>query len=160
VGSLRTGGPGLFRFARSCRHGGVERWGVCGPRRGWDWSADSRELFAAQAIQYAACADSAAHGDPSRFTLLDRSNDCGFGAVGVSAQGSQGAIGGFLGNEGDEATFVGHVEGVESEDFATALDLFADGDGGFVDIDLEPGFFGDFIQGAGEAAAGEVAQAV
>ena len=63
-------------------------------------------------------------------------------------------------DEGDETSFVRHVERVEAEDFTRAAHILADRDGSFIDVNVQPRRLGDFDQRAGEAAARQVAQAV
>ena len=68
--------------------------------------------------------------------------------------------GGFGGDDGQKLAFVGYVEGVEAEHFAGGPDGRANGDGGFVEEDGHLGLAGDFVEGAGDAASGGVAQDV
>src|ERR1035437_10266717 len=63
------------------------------------------------------------------------------------------------GRDGDEFGFVGDIERVEAEEFASAADDFADGDGGLVEFDADPSQGGDFVDGARQAAARGIAHA-
>ena len=56
----------------------------------------------------------------------DLADDGGFGAQRVFAHGGENPSGGVGGNQGDQLSFVGDVEGVEPEDFARAAHLLGD----------------------------------
>ena len=74
--------------------------------------------------------------------------------------GGENGVGIFRRDDGQELPFIGDVERVEPKDFAGAFDLFADRDLGFVKANADAGALRDFAQGAGDAAAGRVAQNV
>ena len=78
----------------------------------------------------------------------------------MGAHDLQGSAGLPFGDEGGESAFAGNLEGIEAEHFAGSADVFADWYQLFLDLEDEVGGFGDFVEDAGQAAAGEVAQAV
>jgi hypothetical protein len=59
-----------------------------------------------------------------------------------------------MGYDGQQLSFVGHVERIESENLARPFDRFAHGDLPFADDHPDLGTRGDFIQGRGDAATG------
>ena len=78
----------------------------------------------------------------------------------MGAKNRDGAVGIVGPDEGDEPAFVGDVERIEPEDLAGGGDGFADRDLAFVDRDREAARLGDLDQAAGEAAAGQVPEAM
>lgn len=48
-------------------------------------------------------------------------------------------------DKGNESSLVGHIQGIQPQDFAGPLYSFVDGDGGFTDTDLDLGLVGDFV---------------
>ena len=67
----------------------------------------------------------------------------------MGTQDFQGAVGVALGHEGGEAAFAGDLQGVEAENLTGGMDVFADGDEPFLDVQGEIGGFGDFVEDAG-----------
>ena len=65
-----------------------------------------------------------------------------------------------LGNEGDEPPFVRDVHRVEPENLARAAHVLPHRNTSLVDGHADAGAARDLVERAGEAAAGEIAQAV
>ena len=78
----------------------------------------------------------------------------------MGAQDLQRAVGVALGHKGGESAFAGDLQRIEAENLTGGADVFADGDELLLDVQGKVGGFGDFVEHAGQAAAGEVAQAV
>ena len=134
--------------------------GIGRGRRRREALTNPRELFAAEAVEDAFGADDAAEGDLAGGAGADVADQGGRAAGRSAGEDLEGAVGLGGGEEADEAALVGDVERFEAEDFAGAADEFGDGHGGFVDGQGELGGLGDFHEGGGETAAGEIAQAV
>jgi hypothetical protein len=78
----------------------------------------------------------------------------------MGAQHLQRPVGVALGHESGEAALAGDLERVQAKNLTGGTDVFAYGDELLLDVDGKAGSFGDFIEHAGQAAAGDVAQAV
>jgi hypothetical protein len=64
------------------------------------------------------------------------------------------------GHDGDEASFVGHIERIETQDLAGALHVVTHGDGAFLDVDARVRRGSDLHQGRDQTTTREVAQTV
>jgi len=115
-----------------------------------------RQLFPRQHVHDPRPADGGFHDDPAG-VIRDRfADDDGGLSARVGVHDFKHRRGPLLGHEGQELSFVGHVEGVESQQFADAGRGVPDGDPVLVDPDADAGGVGDFVKGAAHAAPGGV----
>ena len=77
----------------------------------------------------------------------------------MTLHGLQHGLGGFGSNDCDQLTFIRYIKRIEPEQFARPLNLFVNGERTLLQLNANAGAFGDFVQGARDAAARRIAHA-
>src|ERR1017187_3270364 len=120
---------------------------------------NSWELLAEHDVQNARTADLGLHQHHAGMIGNHLSDHGSFAAQRVLTHALDNFIRCFSGNDRDQLALVGHVERIESQYFAGALDSFADWNSALLQQHSDLQLDGNFIQGGSYAAASWIAQA-
>src|ERR1035441_1032502 len=123
-------------------------------------SADTRQLLAAGHVEDALSANGALDQHLGGALVGNLANPARASGARLGTQDLQGSASLLFGQEGDESAFASDLERIKAKHLTGDDDVFAHWDELFLDVDGQIGGFGDFVEHAGQAAAGEVAQAV
>src|SRR5208283_329562 len=120
---------------------------------------NARQLITRQHIDNARSAKGRAHHDHTRVVGSYMADDGRVFAQGMALQGAQAVLRSRWGNNRHQLAFVGNIHGIEAEHFAGTANFLTNGNRGFVEFHTDAGTGSNFVEGAGEAAAGGIAEA-